>query len=69
MYILHYTGKGIRMMAGISEYVILSEEEYSKEKIEDSTAPGFALEKQYDTDIDLDLSNLPLDRALHARIL
>jgi len=64
MYILHFTGKGQKMMAGVSEYIILSEEKYSEEEIKSNTAPGFTLQRQYDTDTDSDVVILPLDRGL-----
>ena len=46
MRILHFTGEGQGWMKGIEEYVIITDEEEEDSPIEDSRAPGFALESQ-----------------------
>lgn len=72
MIILHFTGKGYGMMAGINEYVVLFEtredliadHDNEAEALKSETAPGFEVVRVYDTDTDTDFGSLPLGEAL-----
>jgi hypothetical protein len=75
MIILHFTGKGEKMLQGVSEYLMLFEAEEDirsestatiEESIQRKTAPGFELADKFDTEIahDTDYCSLPLGRML-----
>ena len=77
MIIVHYTGEGRAYMAGVTEYIELfdSEQDFidnygTKEAaIEAHCAPGFELDRVYDTDKDMYFDSLPMDRILIAHKL
>ena len=62
--IYHFTGEGRGFMAGVSEYIVLTED--PDFNIPENTAPGFQLEKVYEIGGD-DLGRLPCDRSLYHR--
>lgn len=75
MLIYQWSGTGRAMMAGVSEYIMMFEDEEDftddykdeQEAIEAHTAPGFGFERKYDTDTDTDFCGLPLERMLASR--
>ena len=75
MIILHFTGQGKGFMQGVSEYIMLLESEEDlmtgdyktvEEAIQAQTAPGFQLDKKYDTETDTVFTSLPMGRSLAA---
>lgn len=72
MKIYHWRGEGYGHLQGVREYIELYENEAAfigecktkEEAIADATAPGFHLEREYDTETDTDFSKLPLDQTL-----
>jgi len=77
MIIVHYTGEGRAFLAGVTEYIELydSEQDFIDDygtreaAIEANCAPGFKLDRVYDTDEDTYYDSLPMGRMLVARKL
>ena len=65
MIILHFTGQGHGFLNGVTEIIYLYAcEDDVPDDISELGAPGFRLNRKYDTDTDTDFSSLPLDTPL-----
>ena len=66
-HILHFSGTGYGVFAGVSEYIVLvNAEEVTPEDIKGHCAPGFEFE--IDIEIEGDIASLPCERPLANRI-
>ncbi len=66
-WLLHFTGEGTKLMSGVHEYIILSEEEKTDDEIKDMVAPGFELNSKTDLDINEPPCSVPYNAMLVPR--